>query len=391
MKKTLLSIFGALAVSSAIGQASASWSVTQNAAWPKVSTGVRLLSAVDANVVWAHGYDGTNGNTGRNYSWFTKTSNGGNTYTSGNIYASTLTPVVGDTNSFKIASLEGVDANTCWVASYLKPGQNKGAIHRTTNGGTSWQNMTAPGMYTNSASFCNIVTFVTPLIGITMGDPHPGIANEYEIWRTIDGGNNWSLVPGANIPNPSTANEYGLTGVYTKLGSSNIWFGTNEGRIFRSTDAGLTWNVSTLNAISSVNEIAFSTPLNGYAWVYANNTTLEQYQTTNGGATWTLIAVVNPNLGLNNMCAIPGTGTYASAGAGTPQIISYSTNGGTTWTSIDLSQYASALVDIFFTSENVGFVVGKSNPASDGGIVLYTADGGTTWEVKHKTLQACQQ
>jgi PKD repeat protein len=378
MKKTLLSIFGALAVSSAIGQASASWSVTQNAAWPKVSTGVRLLSAVDANVVWAHGYDGTPGNTGRNYSWFTKTSNGGNTYTSGNIYASTLTPVVGDTNSFKIASLEGVDANTCWVASYLKPSQNKGAIHRTTNGGTSWQNMTAPGMYTNSASFCNIVTFVTPLIGITMGDPHPGIANEYEIWRTIDGGNNWSLVPGANIPNPSTANEYGLTGVYTKLGSSNIWFGTNEGRIFRSTDAGLTWNVSTLNAISSVNEIAFSTPLNGYAWVYANNTTLEQYQTTNGGATWTLIAVVNPNLGLNNMCAIPGTATYASAGAGTPQIISYSTNGGTTWT--DWGSIGIQYLTVDFVNGTTGWAGGFSDPTTIGigGIYKYTGPAITT-------------
>jgi PKD repeat protein len=378
MKKTLLSIFGALAVSSAIGQASASWSVTQNAAWPKVSTGVRLLSAVDANVVWAHGYDGTTGNTGRNYSWFTKTSNGGNTYTSGNIYSSTVTPIIGDTNSFKIASLEGVDANTCWVASYLKPGQNKGAIHRTTNGGTSWQNMTATGMYTNTASFCNIITFVTPLIGITMGDPHPGNANEYEIWRTTDGGNNWSLVPGANIPNPSTANEFGLTGVYTKLGSSNIWFGTNEGRIFRSTDAGLTWNVSTLNAISSVNEIAFSTPLNGYAWVYANNTTLEQYQTTNGGATWTLIAVVNPNLGLNNMCAIPGTATYASAGAGTPQIISYSTNGGTTWT--DWGSIGIQYLTVDFVNGTTGWAGGFSDPTTIGigGIYKYTGPAITT-------------
>lgn len=378
MKKTLLSIFGALAVSSAIGQASASWSVTQNAAWPKVSTGVRLLSAVDANVVWAHGYDGSAGNTGRNYSWFTKTSNGGTTYTSGNIYSSTLTPIIGDTNSYKIASLEGVDANTCWVAAYLKPGQNKGAIHRTTNGGTSWQNMTAPGMYTNTASFCNIITFVTPLIGITMGDPHPGIGNEYEIWRTTDGGNNWSLVPGANIPNPATAGEFGLTGVYTKLGSNNIWFGTNEGRIFRSTDAGLTWNVSTLNAISSVNEIAFSTPLNGYAWIYANNTTLEQYQTTDGGATWTMIAVVDPNLGQNNMCAIPGTGTYASAGAGTPQIISYSSNGGTTWT--DWGSIGIQYLTVDFVNGTTGWAGGFSDPttAGIGGIYKYTGPAITT-------------
>ncbi|MDP3555958.1 MAG: T9SS type A sorting domain-containing protein [Bacteroidota bacterium] len=380
MKKTLLSIFGALAVSSAIGQvASPSWSVTQNAAWPKVSTGVRLLSAVDANVVWAHGYDGTTGNTGRNYSWFTRTTNGGTSYTSGNIYQSTTTPIVGDTNSFKISSMEGVDANTCWVASYLKAGQNKGAIHRTTNGGVTWQNMTAAGMYTNAASFCNIVTFVTPQIGITMGDAHPGIGNEYEIWRTTDGGNSWSLVPGANIPNPASAGEYGLTGVYTKLGSNNIWFGTNEGRIFRSTDGGLTWNVSTVNAISSVNEIAFSTPLNGYTWVYANNTTLEQWNTTDGGVTWTMIAALDPNLGMNNMGSIPGTSSYASCGAGTSnQIISYSQDAGTTWT--DWGSTGIQYLTVDFVNGTTGWAGGFSDPTTPGvgGIYKYTGPAITT-------------
>jgi hypothetical protein len=373
MKKTLLSIFGALAVSSAIGQASASWSVTQNAAWPKVSTGVKLLSAVDANVLWAHGYDGTTGNTGRNYSWFTKTSNGGTSYTSGNIFTSTVTPVIGDTNSFKIASLEGVDANTCWVISYLKAGQNKGAIHKTINGGTSWQNMTPAGMFTNTASFADVIHFLTPQIGVVVGDPHPGIGNEYEIWRTADAGSTWTLVPGANIPNPSTASEYGLTGVSTKFGTSNIWFGTNEGRIYRSSDAGLTWNVSTLNAISSVNEIAFSTALNGYAWVYANNTTLEQYTTTDGGATWTMIAVVDPNLGLNNVCAIPGTSSYASCGAGTAnQLISYSQNAGVNWT--DWGSTGIQYLTVDFVSNTTGWAGGFSDPttAGIGGIYKYT-------------------
>jgi hypothetical protein len=372
MKKTLLSIFGALAVSSVIGQSAAVWSTTLNAAWPKVSTGVRLLSAVDANVVWAHGYDGTA--PSRNYSWFTRTINGGTSFASGNIYSSTVTPIIGDTNSFKIASLEGVDANTCWVASYLKAGQNKGAIHRTTNGGVSWQNMTAAGMYTNAASFCNIVTFVTPLIGITMGDPHPGIANEYEIWRTTDGGNTWSLIPGANIPNPSSANEFGLTGVYTKLGSNNIWFGTNEGRIFRSTDGGLTWNVSTLDPSSvGVNEIAFTTPLNGYAWLFDASQTLAQYNTNNGGATWTLIPVQDPSLGVNNMGAIPGTSHYVSCGAGTTnQIISFSSNAGVNWT--DWGSVGIQYLTVDFVNNTTGWAGGFSDPTTVGigGIYKYS-------------------
>ena len=381
MKKTLLSIFGALAVSSAIGQvASPSWSTTQNAAWPKVSTGVKLLSAVDANVVWAIGYDGSTGNTGRNYSWFTKTTNGGSLFTSGAyIFSSPTNTVVGDTNTYKIASLEGVSATTCWVTSYLKATDNKGAIHRTTNGGTSWQNMTAPGMFTNTASFADWITFVTPQIGVACGDPHPGVNNEYELWRTTDGGNTWSLIPGANIPNPSSANEFALTGVYTKLGSSNIWFGTNEGRIYRSTDAGLTWNVSTLNAISSVNTIAFTTPSNGYAWVFANNTTLETYNTTDGGATWTMIPAIDPNLGLNDFSAIPGTSSYASCGAGsTNTIISYSSDAGVTWTNWGSTGIQYLTVD--FVNNTTGWAGGFSDATTVGigGIYKYTGPAITT-------------
>ncbi|MEI8136183.1 MAG: T9SS type A sorting domain-containing protein [Bacteroidota bacterium] len=375
MKKTLLSIFGALAVSSAIGQvASPSWSLTQNAAWPKVSTGVRLASAVDANVFWATGYDGTTGNTGRNYSWFTKTSNGGALFTSGYIFASPTNTLIGDTNSFKIASLDGVSATTCWVASYLKPTDNKGAIHRTTNGGTSWQNMTPANMYTNTASFCNIVHFLTPQIGITMGDPNPGTNNEYEIWRTADGGNTWSLIPGANIPNPASAGEFGLTGVSTKLGSSNIWFGTNEGRIFRTTDAGLTWNVTTLDPTSiGVNEIAFANPLNGYAWLFDAAQTLQQYNTNDGGVTWTLIPLVDPNLGLNDMSGIPGTSQFASCGAGsTNTLISYSTNNGVNWTTWGGSGIQYLTVD--FANNTVGWAGTFSDPTTIGigGILKYT-------------------
>ncbi|MBA3680750.1 MAG: hypothetical protein H0W73_06240, partial [Bacteroidetes bacterium] len=104
MKKTLLSIFGALAVSSAVGQASVDWATTQNAAWPKVSMGVRIMSAVNANVLWATGYDGTTGNVSRNYSYFTRTINVGSTYTSGIIYQSATTPLIGDTSTYNIAS-----------------------------------------------------------------------------------------------------------------------------------------------------------------------------------------------------------------------------------------------------------------------------------------------
>jgi len=329
MKKSLLTVLGLVTLGSAIAQTpSPSWTISQNASFSLTSAGIRFMDAVDPNVVWVVGYDGTA--PSKNYNWYSRTINGGTNWNSGSILP--------DTNTYVLANLDGVDANTAWVSAYKKASQSQGGIFRTTNGGTSWQNMTAPGMYTNTAAFTNIVTFVTPMIGITMGDPN-GAGNEFEIWRTTDGGNSWTKIPGANIPNPNSANEFGLVNVYTKQGSSNIWFGTNEGRIYYSNDAGLTWNVSTLPSTpqtnASVNDIAFSDPSNGVAYVYNTSTTpatFEMYKTTDGGANWTAITPVSANVGRNDISAIPGTTYFASAGAGTGNnIISYSTDGGTTW------------------------------------------------------------
>jgi hypothetical protein len=376
MKKHLLTIFGTASLISAVSQVSPSWTINQNAAWPIVSAGTRFLDAVNPNVVWAIGYDGASAN--RNYNWFTRTINGGATYTSGVVYSGT-NAAIGDTNTYRIANLEGIDANTAWVSSFLKSTpQSKGAIHRTTDGGATWVNMTATGMYTNTNSFCNIVTFITPSIGITMGDAHPGVGNEFEIWRTINGGNSWTLIPGANIPDPSTANEFGLVNVYCKQGTSNIWFGTNEGRVFRSTNGGLNWNVATLpstpiNSVS-VNDIAFSTPLNGIAIAFnASTAQFEEFNTSNGGATWTQIVAIDPNLGLNDICAIPTTSYYASVGAGAGnQIISYSTDNGVTWVNWGGAGIQYLTVD--FADGQTGWAGSFSNNATIGaeGIYKYT-------------------
>lgn len=370
MKKQLLTIFSLAVFGSAMAQTpSPSWSTIQNAAFTQTAAGTRFLDAVDPNVVWVVGYDGAA--PSRNYNWYSKTTNGGTNFTAGNIFP--------DTNTWVISNLEGVDANTAWVSCYKKSVQAQGAVFKTSNGGTNWVNMNSAAMYTNSAAFTNIVTFVTPSVGITMGDPNPGTSNEFEIWRTTDGGNSWSAVPGANIPNP-TSGEYGLVNIYCKQGTANIWFGTNKGRIFRSTDAGLTWNVSTLpstpTASANVNDVAFTDPLNGVAYVYNTSTTpatFEMYKSTDGGVNWTAITPVDPNVGRNDICAIPGTTYFASAGAGTGNnIISYSTDGGTTWT--DWGSVSVQYLTIDFVNGTTGWSGGFSDVsvATTGGINKYS-------------------
>ncbi len=352
---------------------SPSWNTAQN---PQFTTnivpvaGTRFLDAVDANVVWLSGYDGNNG--GANYSWYSRTINGGATFNSGDIFA--------DTNTYKLSNMEGVDANTAWVCSYLKATQGDGAIHRTTNGGALWTNMTAVGMFTNTTySFANFITFLTPQNGIVNGDPiGPNVNNlEFELWTTSNGGTSWTPVPGANIPNPLTG-EYAITNLYCKDGTTNVWFGTNKGRIFRTTDAGQTWNASYVQGSVSTNtviDLAFAGPLNGIALVVGTGNVADLYNSTDGGVTWNLVnpstpGVLPTNLGLNELAGIPGTTYFASVDNGNNQI-SYSLDNGVTW--IDWGSTGLPYLTIDFVNAYTGWAGGfQGFPNGIPGVWKYT-------------------
>jgi photosystem II stability/assembly factor-like uncharacterized protein len=362
MKKKLLPFF-ALGLSSLMAQTqSPDWTTIQNTNFPLPSAGVRYLDAVDANVVWATGYDGMA--PSRNYNWFTNSVDGGTTFTSGNVFP--------DTSTYVVASIEGIDATTAYVTAFVKSTGNKGVVYKTTSGGTSWANTAAVNMYTAAASFANITCFTDALTGITMGDP---VSGEYEIHRTTDAGATWTKIPGANIPNPLNTAEYGLTGVYTKNGN-DIWYGTNNGRVYHSADAGLTWTVGTITgATVGVSKLAFRDNLNGLCIAYSGSAAAPVtglYVTADGGLTWTQIAAP-ANFGENDICRIPGTTMYASCGAGTGNtLLSYTTDDGQNWTdwgSIDI-QY----LQIDFVDNVNGWAASFADPAnaSVGGMFKYS-------------------
>jgi photosystem II stability/assembly factor-like uncharacterized protein len=169
--------------------------------------------------------------------------------------------------------------------------------------------------------------------------------------------------------------------------------------IYKTTDGGVTWTLKFQSDIAPdyLRSIEFVDAQTGY--VGSLNERL--YRTNDGGETWTEISNDVPfsitYLGqvknhLPGICGLSTPTTNVVYGCGIwnngPAYVIKSTNGGTTWTTIDMTQYATQLVDIFFLNENEGFVTGRANPRTDGGIVLYTSDGGANWQVVHKTMTA---
>jgi photosystem II stability/assembly factor-like uncharacterized protein len=118
--------------------------------------------------------------------------------------------------------------------------------------------------------------------GIFQGDPKNGV---WGIATTSDGGSTWT-----KIPNPPAAptGEAGWNNSYGAAGNT-LWFGTNNSKIYRSTDRGMNWESIATPSKHSV-DMVFADELRG-----AIRFTTQDNQggsnmiavTTDGGSTWT--------------------------------------------------------------------------------------------------------
>ena len=196
------------------------------------------------------------------------------------------------------------------------------------------------------------------------------------------------------------------------------WAGGNEGCILKTTDGGINWSYNSIGTKYTVHAIHFVDSLKGWAALYTFNpnragyivatsdggiswynqyyidgVTLhkvyfyDQYfgwavgssgvylRTVNGGATWQedflsldwswSVEFVNPNLGW--------------VGVGFSGYIRKTTDGGYLWQYKSVPSY-SAMYDIDFINENVGWAVGQY------GHILKTTNGGEIWSHQNSNV-----
>jgi photosystem II stability/assembly factor-like uncharacterized protein len=157
-------------------------------------------------------------------------------------------------------------------------GTNRGNIYTSTDGGTNYAK-TNVGHITQ---FVNDIYFFNDSYGIIIGDPMNG---KWGIGYTTDAGKSWSKINAAPAPGNG---ESGLAGSFAVRGNG-VWFGSQSGRVYRSTNRGQNWSeANTIAYQGRVIDIAFYDEQNGLA-IYADSQSSQATKiakSTDGGKKW---------------------------------------------------------------------------------------------------------
>lgn len=358
MKKLLLSLAAVVISNSAFSQ----YWTTQFTGFEAQSRGISGMHIKNANTVWAYAYDGV---AGADIQEFTKTTDGGNTWTAGLVD-------LGDP-SLNIQNIVGIDDNTAWVMA-SREGDGTGGVFKTSDGGDTWEFQIGG---TAADSWNNWVHFYDANNGVFGSDP---VGGYFEVYTTTDGGDNWTRVPSTGFP-ALLASEYGYTGGVTSVDGA-VFFYTNKGRILRSTDKGHTWTVALPSGFvtdfgSAANNglMTFSSANKGLVFkrTFAGQTptALSLYRTTDG-STWSQVSYTGITASdlITSVAYLPGTDTLIATSANSTTAGSWkSLDNGSTWSRID-SQVQHGIVKCFdyLTCYSGGF----SNSADNTGMFKST-------------------
>ena len=188
---------------------------------------LRGLSVVNGNVVWASGSLGT----------VLRTTNAGASWQS-----------VGPpgTDALQYRDIQAFNPNEAVILSIGNGTDSR--IYVTADGGAHWtQTFSNP----DPDAFYDCMTFFDRQHGLALSDP---VGGKFRIIATDDGGASWHVVA-ADMP-AALAGEFAFAASGQCLvshGGRNAWFATGggaEARVFRSSDRGQSWKVSSTGMTS---------------------------------------------------------------------------------------------------------------------------------------------
>jgi photosystem II stability/assembly factor-like uncharacterized protein len=262
-------------------------------------------------------------------------------------------------NSGTTAQLKSVfftDANAGFVVG------DDDRIFITIDGGTNW------GTWSSGTNL--------DLYSVCFTDANTGYAvGEFSIWtdprgtiyKTIDGGINWTAV--LDLGENSVLNSVFFTDASTGYAvgfSGTGWGWPGSGYLYKTTDGGINWVLQFSPSPSSgpFYSVFFPNETTGFVVGYEGSI----FKTTNEGSDWIALSSGTTK----NLNSIYFTDTDTGYAVGDTGTIIKTTNGGSDWFALS-SGTTSTLSSIYFTDSNVGYTVG------DTGIILKTTNGGIDW------------
>jgi photosystem II stability/assembly factor-like uncharacterized protein len=159
-----------------------------------------------------------------------------------------------------------------------------------------------------------------------------------------------------------------------------------DGQIVKTTDGGDNWFLLQQTNNIYYRSVEFMNTQKGFVGGFSFSAGMDSNilrRTTDGGATWTDLSTLLHPRARRGICglAVADSNTIYGCGNwfGDSAYLVRSSNGGNTWSFIDMSAYASSIIDMHFINKAVGFVTGKSPLPQESGVILYTTDGGASW------------
>lgn len=334
--------------------------VLQHTRFPKPERGIQGIGIVDSLHVWAWAYDGME--PSNQIKEYTVTEDGGKTWKADSIVSDTL-------NGYGIGNIYPINKDTIYATLFGPNGGGKVLCSR--NGGDSWIVQTSAA-FNRQGSFPNFVYFFDRNNGVVCGDSTDG---NFEIYTTTNGGDDWTLVPKANIP-LNKIKETGTTNMYDAEGDT-IWFGTSAGRVYRSINRGINWSVAS-TGLTGQTTVKFRNSKVGFA--IARGTNYAVKKTIDGGETWQSYSLP-PYFLKGDLVYIPGTRvTWLNVSSGYPSGSSFTTNDGVTFSAIDVgTQYTT----VAFCDQYTGWAGSFNIDSTLGGIYK--------WDKKNPLLTAIRE
>lgn len=295
--------------------------------WEILNSGSRAslrgVSAVDANIIWASGSEGT----------VLRSADGGQHW------EHLLVP---DADTLDFRDIEAFDRNTAIIMSAGNGEQSR--LYKTEDGGQHWRLL-----YTNAypEGFYNGMAFWNARQGIVYSD---AVNKRFLVLLTEDGGERWQEVGRESLPE-SLPGEHAYaasgTGIAT-AGVGHAWFasGGAAARVFKTTDFGASWRAVRTPVISNsetagIFSLAFWNEKRGTASGGDYKHRQDHYDnialTEDGGETWYLAE--NFPLGLRSATLYLTDHLLFSVGS---HGADYSVDGGHHWIAISETGYYAA-------------------------------------------------